>query len=486
MTLRLAPKDIVTQSTSPLLATADWWERCPLGDIAQVTNGAAFKSAKFNNNEDGLPLVRIRDVGQPRASTHYSGDYEDRHLVESGNLLIGMDGDFRIARWTGGRALLNQRVCRVQVHDPDLYCDRFLEYVLQPYLDEIHKVTSSVTVKHLSSRTLTDLPIPLPPRAEQERVVGAIEEYFSRLDAASDAITTAQTRIEVSRRSVLTEAFAGQLAPQDPSDETASALLERIAADRGTEPAARVGHSGPTDLPLGWTWARLDDLATAEPRAITDGPFGSNLKTAHYTESGPRVIRLQNIGDGVFKHEDAHVSEEHYLSLVRHAVQEGDLVVASLGETLPRACLVPGWVPPAIVKADCIRVRLHPEVNSSYVNFALQHPGLRRQTATEIKGVGRPRLGLKGIRNLAVPLAPPAEQQRVVTAIEEHYARLDATSQATVATQTKIEALRRCVLSEAVTGRLVPQDPDDEPAAVLLDRIAASRPLNANRRRVTA
>ena len=68
-----------------------------------------------------------------------------------------MDGDFRIARWAGERALLNQRVCRLHVCDPDLYCDRFLEYVLQPYLDEIHKVTSSVTVKHLSSRTVTDL-----------------------------------------------------------------------------------------------------------------------------------------------------------------------------------------------------------------------------------------------------------------------------------------------------------------------------------------
>ena len=194
MTLRLAPKDIVTQSASPLLAIADWWERCRLGDIAVVTNGAAFKSARFNTDGDGLPLIRIRDVGQPRVSTHYSGDYEDRHLVKSGNLLIGMDGDFRIARWAGKRALLNQRVCRLHVCDPDLYCDRFLEYVLQPYLDEIHKVTSSVTVKHLSSRTVTDLPIPLPPRAEQERIAAAIEEHFSRLDAAEHDIAKARAK----------------------------------------------------------------------------------------------------------------------------------------------------------------------------------------------------------------------------------------------------------------------------------------------------
>ena len=330
----------------------------------------------------------------------------------------------------------------------------------------------------------------MPPFSEQQRIVAAIEEHFSRLDAAGDAITAAQARIEASRRSVLAEAFAGRLAPQDPNDETASALLDRIAAHRRTGPAARKTHPGPGratgDLPPGWAWARLEDLAAAEPRAITDGPFGSNLKTAHYTHSGPRVIRLQNVGDGVFRHEDAHISEEHYLSLVRHSVQEGDLVVASLGETLPRACLVPSWVPPAIVKADCVRVRLHPEVNSSYVNFALRRPSLRQQTSTEIKGVGRPRLGLTGIRNLAVPLAPLAEQQRVVGVVEEHFARLDAASQVIVAAQTRIEDLRRCVLSEAFTGRLVPQDPTEVPAGDLLERIAASRQTTPTRQEVRA
>ena len=203
-----------------------------------------------------------------------------------------------------------------------------------------------------------------------------------------------------------------------------------------------------SDLPDGWTWARLEDLVAAEPRAITDGPFGSKLKTAHYTDTGPRVIRLQNIGDGVFRHEDAHVSEEHYMSLIQHSVREGDLVVASLGETLPRACLVPRWVPPAIVKADCIRVRLHPDLDSSYINFALQRPSLRHQTATQIKGVGRPRLGLKGIRNLAVPVAPLSEQQQVVAAIEEHFSRLDAADTALTAAQRRLDALRRSAAAE--------------------------------------
>lgn len=366
---------------------------------------------------------------------------------------------------------------------PSFLCYRLLSNDFVRFADQ-HSTGDRPRLKWAQMR---NFPFELPPIAEQERIVDAIEEHFTRLDAASDTVTVAQARVEASRLSVLTEAFAGKLVPQDRNDETASALLDRIAADQRTEPAAREAHHGPSrltrDLPPGWAWARLEDLAAAEPRAITDGPFGSNLKTAHYTDGGPRVIRLQNIGDGVFRPEDAHISDEHYSLLAQHSVQADDLVVASLGETLPRACLVPSWVPPAIVKADCIRVRLHPEVNPSYVNFALRHPGLRQQTSTEIKGVGRPRLGLRGIRNLPVPLAPLAEQHRVVAVIEEHFSRLDATSQVLVAAKAKIEDLRRCVLSEAFRGRLVPQDPTDEAASILLERIAASRDLRRRGRR---
>lgn len=248
------------------------------------------------------------------------------------------------------------------------------------------------------------------------------------------------------------------------------------------------------DLPNGWAYTRLADLAADEPRAITDGPFGSNLKTAHYTDSGPRVIRLQNIGDGVFKREDAHISSEHYESLLGHSVQVGDLVIASLGESLPRACLVPSWVPPAIVKADCIRVRLHPEISAEYVNFALQRPALRHETATKIKGVGRPRLGLKGIRELKIPMAPVAEQRRVVATIEEHFSRLEALTAAVEAAQRRLDALLISVLRETCTGTwpesalselivslrngVFVSRPSVEPPGTPIYRISAVRPLN--------
>src|SRR4051812_9447832 len=128
--------------------------------------------------------------------------------------------------------------------------------------------------------------------------------------------------------------------------------------------------AGPFELPAGWRWVPVAALAADEPRAITDGPFGSNLKSAHYTDAGPRVIRLQNIGQGRFLDAEAHISPEHFETLRTHEAKAGDIVLASLGEELPRACLVPEWLGPAIVKADCPRLRSDPSLNAEYLVLA--------------------------------------------------------------------------------------------------------------------
>lgn len=204
-----------------------------------------------------------------------------------------------------------------------------------------------------------------------------------------------------------------------------------------------------SDLPAGWEWTVLEELTATEPRAMTDGPFGSNLKSSHYVNSGPRVIRLQNIGFGRFIDEKAHIAEQHFAAMRNHEVQAGDLVVASLGQDLPRACLVPPTVGPAIVKADCIRVRLHESIDARFVNYALQRPELRHAVAEQVHGVGRPRLGMIGIKTLPIPLAPHGEQKRIVLAIEEHLSRLDAAEAAAVSAERRIKALDRAIVIHA-------------------------------------
>jgi len=201
-----------------------------------------------------------------------------------------------------------------------------------------------------------------------------------------------------------------------------------------------------TNLPVGWKLATLNDLQSDEPRAITDGPFGSSLSSAHYSESGPRVVRLQNIGDGIFNDARAHISESHFNALRTHEVLPGDLIVASLGEVLPRACLAPASLGPAIVKADCIRVRLSPQVDPRWVMYSMQRPQVRRWADDHRHGVGRPRLGLKVIRQIPVPLPSLADQQRIVDILEDHLSRLDAATDLLDSVARRTSAWRRSVV----------------------------------------
>jgi type I restriction enzyme S subunit len=222
----------------------------------------------------------------------------------------------------------------------------------------------------------------------------------------------------------------------------------RTVSDLGTQP-----------LPFGWTCATLEELAAPERHPITDGPFGSNLKPEHYTPSGPRVIRLQNIGDGIFVDAEAHISQAHFETLAKHQVEADDIVIAALGETLPRSCVIPASVGPAIVKADCIRFRPDSRLAlPKYLNFMINAEQTRRWATTIIHGVGRPRMNLQEIKSITLPLPPLNEQHRIVAAIETQFTRLDAAVAALERSRANLKRYRAAVLKAACEGRLVPTE----------------------------
>jgi len=437
VTLRFTPQQIVdklvAEGRAGALASTPEWSRVRLGDIASVINGAPYKSSLFNTDGDGMPLIRIRDVGADRPSTWYSGDWEKAHLVQHGDLLVGMDGDFRAAHWRSEDALLNQRVCRLHLTGTTMDA-RFFFHALQPYLDAIWATTSSTTVKHLSSRSIADIPLPCPSLGEQRRIVAVLEDHLSRLDAADAYLLTASRRLSA---------------------------LQRAAVDDVMLREAENGH---------WPMMTVSDFAADMPRAMTDGPFGSSLARHHYTASGARVVRLQNIGDGFYKEVDAFVSEEHYARLAKHDVRGGDVVVASLGEQLPRAAIVPGHVSPAIVKADCIRLRTANEMHAEWVVRATQSSRSKAWAKARLHGVGRQRLGMTGIREIPVPRPPDEQSMRAALA---RIRRRTEQAQQLVAgigdSQRRTAALRRALLTAAFTGRLTGRSSDMDIAEELAE-----------------
>jgi type I restriction enzyme S subunit len=199
---------------------------CYLGEVLDITSGFAFKSEYFNENDDGLPLIRCRDVNTGLANVYYSGEYEDQYVVKNGDLLVSMDGDFRVVRWQHGDALLNQRVCRLEPKVGKLALT-YLLYFLPKELDRIHVKTSFATVKHLSTKTLREIEIPLPPLAEQKRIA----DILDKADAIRRKRREAQGQIPTLKSALFSHMF-GDI-PAKTSRYPFTAFREWITAANG-------------------------------------------------------------------------------------------------------------------------------------------------------------------------------------------------------------------------------------------------------------
>jgi type I restriction enzyme, S subunit len=159
------------------------WEVKRLKDLLEVQNGYAFASSLFSASE-GMPLIRIRDLKNGvNTKVNFTGEYSKDYIVQKGDFLIGMDGEFRCYEWAGGNALLNQRVCRLQNFEDSLL-PKFLFYGVNKHLKDIEDVTSFTTVKHISSKKIKDIEFPIPPLEEQKQIVAKLDQCFEAIDKA--------------------------------------------------------------------------------------------------------------------------------------------------------------------------------------------------------------------------------------------------------------------------------------------------------------
>lgn len=432
----------------------------------------------------------------------FETDELERYSVRRGDLVVCEGGEpGRCAVWIHTNPMFIQKALH-RVRCGSELAPTFLAYWLRHLAGsgKLAKQFSGTTIQHLPGVKLAALDVPHPPVAEQHRVVAAIETHFSRLDAAVASLTRAKANVKRARASVLKAAVEGRLVPTEAAlaraegrtYEPASVLLDRILAERKAAWAASGARGkyqepvkpetvGLPALPEGWCWASVDDLAGDGGKGLCDGPFGSNLKSAHYVDSGPRVVRLQNIGDGAFRDERAHVTDEHFESLRKHEIKGGDLVIASLGETLPRACIIPDWLGSAIVKADCIRFSTTAQVSVPYLNAALNSPPVRKRTTDKIHGIGRPRLGLGGIREIAIALPPLAEQHRIVAEVDRRLSVFDALDTTLDANLARCARLRQAILKRAFEGRLVPAEAPADAPLLAAEPQAAPYPTGAAR-----
>lgn len=470
-------ESIINENENGLLSQHTSWQRIPLYLIGEILNGFAFASKHFNKTE-GMPLIRIRDILRSSTETFYSAKYEELYVVEDGDLLIGMDGDFHIAIWKGGRALLNQRVCKIIV-DEEKYNKAFLSFVLPGYLNAINRNTSAITVKHLSSYTISEIPLPFPPIPEQQRIVAKIEELFTNLDEGVKELKAAKVQIKRYRQSVLKHAFEGKLTEEwrkknAAGSEPAAVLLETIKEERKKALSKKykelpaVVTTDLPELPEGWVWIQLDAIALS----IVVGYVGP-IKEYLTEQIEIPFISTTHIGENRFiENEIRFVTREFNRKQKKSCIVPGDIIVARHGDS-GKACITPNLYPEYQFSNGVI-IRVNPSVaNTEYICYVLN--ALRIILQKNKVGAVFQVVNTETMSKFPIPFAHPTEQKKIISEIERQFSVADAAEKAIDESLLQAERLRQSILKQAFEGKLVPQDPTDEPASVLLERIKAER-----------
>ncbi len=515
-----------TQTTVQVEPPTNWLS-VPLGDLlAAIEAGRSFKCEERPPQVGEAGIVKVSAVTWGTFDELESktcpalGMFNPGLLIESGDFLFSrantleLVGACVLVGKIQRRLMLSDKILRFRfMSEPDLA--RWVLWFLRSHAGR-RQIESLATgnqhsMRNIGQDRIRQIRIPLAPKGERLSVLDAIETQLTRLDAAVAALERVQANLKRYRASVLKAAVEGrlvqieaELARQEGRDyEPASVLLQRILAERRRrweeaelaamqakgrtpkdgkwkakyeEPVAP-NTEGLPDLPEGWSWASPDQLAATDEYSLGIGPFGSNLKVTDYASFGVPLIFVRNIRSGVFGgSETKYVSLQKADELRPHWTFPGDILITKMGEPPGDACIHPLDASTAVITADCIKWRLATALSSrSYFVSALLSDLVRRRMIEITKGVAQKKVSLARFKTVAIPVPPLAEQERIAGELERLISVGAATASQVGATARRSQRVRQSILKWAFEGKLADQDPTDEPASVLLERIRVER-----------
>ena len=284
------------------------------------------------------------------------------------------------------------------------------------------------------------------------------------------------------KNAILQEAIEGRLVPQDPNDEPASALLARIRKEK--EQLVKAGKLKkkdlevkpisedeiPFEIPESWEWVRLG--------RITDVKGGKRIPVGYKWQDTPTshiYIRVSDMKDGTISSSDLkYINDEIYNQIKQYTINKEDLYLTIVGSTIGKAGFVPSVFDGMNLTENAVKLSSI-SIYKEYLYYLIISPFAQSQFVDKTKQVGQPKLAINRILSSLLPIPPIAEQHRIVAKIEELLPKVEKYGKAQDALN-KLNAelperLKKSILQEAIEGRLVPQDPNDEPASVLLQKI---------------
>jgi len=421
------------------------WASASVADVAEAVRGLTYKKeqARSEAGEGLAPLLRATNVQDGRLLLEDHLYFIPEALVRDEQWL--QPGDIVLASSSGSALVVGKSAAILRpwrgtfgafctVLRPSKHVDpRFLAYfVASPAVrSRWSALAAGTNINNLKSAHIADTEVPLPPLNEQRRVVAAIEEQFSRLDAADTSLSSAQGRLALLRGQAVELAFIGD-----------------------------------------WSWTTLGEIAEIAGGVTKDAKREGDPSFVEVP-----YLRVANVQRGFLDLAEVsmiRVSPEKAKAL---ALQPGDVLFNEGGDRdkLGRGWVWSGEVEGCIHQNHVFRARLHDEFEPKFVSWHGNMFGRGWFQANGRQTTNLASLNLNTLKRFPVPAPPLEEQRRIVTEVEQQLSLIDAMHRSIEAAKRRSAALRRSILERAFRGELVPQDPTDEPASALLERVAAQR-----------
>ena len=481
----------------------DGWVWTPLERISEIILGQSPPSSTYNTDGKGLPFYQGKLEFGETYPTPRKWCTTPKKIAEKGDVFISVRAPVGPTNLCPEKSCVGRGLAAIRgLSGIEPF---FILYLMRAYEDVLAGKGAGTTFNAITGNQLKTFEIALPPLPEQHRIVIKIEELFTKLDAGINELHKAQSQLKRYRQSVLKAAFEGKLteawrAEYQEKIEPASVLLERILKERReqweTEQLNQMKAKGnmPKDdkwkakykepvapdtsnlpkLPNGWKWVKLGQVTYLITKGSSPRWQGFN-----YVDRGIFFLRSQNVGwGGLDLSNIAHLPEAFNEKERKSILKEGDVLLNLVGASIGRAAIASDELEGANMNQAVALIRLVKDgLDNKFLTNYLLSPEAQSTIHGKKVDVARANLSLTDVSEFAVPLPPFLEQQAIGTEVESRLSIADEVEKTITVELKRAEQLRQSILKKAFSGKLVPQDPNDQPASVLLERIKAQKEI---------
>jgi len=443
------------------------WVETTLGEVCTDPQyGYTTKAA----SEGDLHLLRTTDITSGRidwGTVPYCSEPppdESKYLVQEGDIVISRAGSIGVSHLIRQpqRSVFASYLIRFK---PLINPDFFKHYLhSQSYWNAISEKRLGIAIPNVNASKLKTIPFPLAPIGEQQRIVAKIEELLSELDNGITNLIAAKEQLRVYRQALLKHAFEGKL----------SATWRAVNKDK-LKACLKIDASiGAFPLPETWNWLRVRDI-------LLEGPSnGRSVKDRH---DGFPVLRLTALKGGridLTEHKQGDWDREAALPFI---VKEGDFLLSrgnGSKHLVGRGGLVPEYAGEVAYPDTIIRLKVDPRfIRNEFFCLLWNSQIVRRQIESAARTTaGIYKINQNDLKSFAIPVPSLGEQAEIVASLDEKLSVTDSLESEVEVQLQAAHSLRQSILQRAFTGQLVAQDPSDEPASALLEKIKAEREPN--------